>query len=78
MGATKQQVVKISPECEGGVYYEVIKKEDIEGAFRDALIKTLGELAAKINALIATVTATAPQGLWVWDFTSRWNYDMFY
>jgi hypothetical protein len=78
MGATKQQVVKISPECEGQVTYEVIKKEDIEGAFRDALLKVLEELVSRINSLINTVTATAPKGLWVWDFTSRWDYDQWW
>jgi len=70
--------VKIINEAEGNPVYEVIKKEDIEGAFRDALVPALNEILSRIDSLIATMTATAPQGLWTWDFTSRWDYDMWW
>jgi len=74
----RNSMVQISPETEGNPVYEVIKKEDIEAAFRDALVPALNEILSRIDSLIATMTATAPQGLWTWDFTSRWDYDMWW
>ena len=58
--------------------YEVIKKEDIQAAFRDALRGELGAVLAGLQALIDVYAATAPASLWVWDHTSRWDYDMWY
>lgn len=58
--------------------YEVIKKEDMTGAFRDALAQALLEVLERINTLVDMYSATAPASLWTWDYTSRWDYDMWY
>lgn len=58
--------------------YEVIKREDLIGAFRDALAQALLEVLESINNLIDLYSATAPSSLWVWDKTSRWDYDMWW
>ena len=59
----------------GNPVYEYIKKEDIEGAFRDALTLALSDVLAQITALVDLYSASAPTSLWTWDFTSRWDYD---
>jgi hypothetical protein len=55
--------------------YEVIKRDDIAAAFEIALKKALAEMMARIDHLIDLYSATAPSSLWVWDYTSRWDYD---
>lgn len=55
--------------------YEVIKKEDLEGAYRDALRLALVEILAHIEALIDLYSVTASESLWTWGFTARWDYD---
>lgn len=55
--------------------YEVIKKEDLEAAFRDALAHANVEVLERLNQLIDMYSAVAPSSLWVWDKTSRWDYD---
>lgn len=62
----------------GNPVYEYIRKEDIEAAFRDALVLAFAEITARIDALIALYAASAPSSLWVWDYTSRWDYDKFW
>lgn len=62
----------------GNPVYEYIKKEDIEAAFRDALVLAFTEITARIETLIALYGATAPPSLWTWDMTSRWGYDKFW
>ena len=59
----------------GNPVYEYIKKEDIEAAFRDALVLAFVEITARIEELIALYAATAPPSLWTWDHTARWDYD---
>ena len=59
----------------GNPVYEYIKKEDIQAAFRDALVASFAEITARIDTLISLYAATAPSSLWVWDHTSRWGYD---
>ena len=59
----------------GNPVYEYIKKEDIQAAFRDALVTAFVEITARIETLISLYAATAPQSLWTWDLTSRWDYD---
>jgi len=59
----------------GNPVYEYIKKEDIEAAFRDALILALADITEKVDRLVSLYSATAPQALWTWDYTSRWGYD---
>ena len=58
--------------------YEVIKREDLIAAFRDALSQALLEVLEQINNLIDLYSATAPSSLWVWGQTSRWDYDMWW
>ena len=65
-------------KTQGNPVYEYIKKEDIEAAFRDALILAFAEITAKIDELIALYSATAPSSLWTWNNTSRWGYDMWW
>jgi hypothetical protein len=76
--AQKNALLKIAPDTAGNPCYEVIKKEDLQAAFRDAMIDALNQITGQINSLVDTVTATAPQGLWTWNFTSRWDYDMWW
>jgi len=71
-------MIQISPDIRGNPTYEIIKKEDIEGAFRDALQQAMILILARVDSLIAVQTASAPQGLWVWDFKARWDYDMWW
>ena len=67
--------IKISEDIKGNPTYEIIKKEDIEGAFRDALTGSILEVLSRIDSLIDTITSTAAQGLWTWNYTARWDYD---
>jgi len=62
-------------KTQGNPVYEYIKKEDIEASFRDALVVAFAEIISKIDTLISLYAATAPQSLWVWDHTARWDYD---
>jgi len=62
----------------GNPVYEYIKKEDIEAAFRDALVLAFAEITARIEELISLYAATAPSSLWTWDHTARWDYDKFW
>jgi len=55
--------------------YEVIKKEDLQAAFRDAMVEALEELLTRINQLVDIYASTAPDSLWTWGYTSRWDYD---
>lgn len=65
-------------KMKGNPFYYAIKKEDLEGAFRDGLQLALGEVLASINTLVNLYANTAPASLWTWDFTSRWDFDMWY
>jgi len=58
--------------------YEVIKKEDLTGAFRDALETSMIDLLTRLDQLVDMYSATAPSSLWVWDYTSRWDFDMWW
>lgn len=62
-------------KTKGNPVYEYIKKEDIEAAFRDALVLAFAEITERIETLISLYAASAPPSLWVWDFSSRWGYD---
>jgi hypothetical protein len=67
--------IVITPDTKGNPTYEIIKREDITGAFRDALSSAILEVLSRIDSLIATITSTASQGLWTWNYTARWDYD---
>jgi len=58
--------------------YEVIKKQDLTAAFADALAIALQSIITQLNNLIDLYSNTAPSSLWVWDNTSRWDYDMWW
>jgi len=58
--------------------YEVIKKEDLEGAFRDALRLALTEVLGQISTLIELYASIQTSSLWTWDYSSRWDYDMWW
>jgi hypothetical protein len=76
--AQKNALLSVTPDTEGKPCYEVIKKEDLQAAVKDAIVDAFAQLVPQINSLIDVMTATAPQGLWTWDFTSRWDYDKFW
>jgi len=58
--------------------YEVIKREDLIAAFKSALALALDEILARIEELTVLYSATAASSLWTWDYTSRWDYDMWW
>lgn len=58
--------------------YEVIKREDIREAFRDALRLELGAVLLYQENLINLYTSSQPSSLWTWDFTSRWDFDQWW
>ncbi|MHA1227915.1 MAG: hypothetical protein ACTSPV_14305 [Candidatus Hodarchaeales archaeon] len=58
--------------------YDIIKRKDLEGAFRDSLGLSMTEVLERINAMIDLYSATAPSSLWTWGATSRWDYDMWW
>lgn len=57
-------------------FYYAIKKEDLVNAFKDALNISMVPIITQINQLITLYASTSPPVLWVWDFTSRWDYDV--
>ena len=67
--------LNLGQSAQGNPVYEIIKKEDITGAFRDALSLSILEVLSRIDSLIATITSTATKGLWTWDYVARWDYD---
>lgn len=71
----KVELGGVKQGMKGNPVYEYIKKEDIQAAFRDALVLAFSDIVARIDTLISLYAATAPQSLWVWDHTSRWDYD---
>lgn len=56
--------------------YEIIKKQDIQAAFKDAVVDALAGVLSSINNLIDIYSNTASSSLWTWGMTSRWDYDM--
>lgn len=58
--------------------YEVIKKNDLVGAFRDALAEALNEILQRLNEIADLYSAIANPALWTWDFASRWDYDQWW
>lgn len=71
-------ILTVTPETKGHPTYEVIKKEDIQGAFRDALNTVLPEILDKLDNLIQTISSSTPTALWTWGYTSRWGFDKWY
>jgi len=58
--------------------YEVIKREDLIAAFRTALRLEMDGITAAIERLTTLYSATAASSLWTWNYTSRWDYDMWW
>ncbi len=58
--------------------YEVIKKEDLEGAFKDALEHALLEVLQKLDHLLDIWSSSIPASMWTWDYSSRWGLDMWW
>lgn len=70
--------VKISPDTKGNPVYEIIKKEDIEAAFADALEKHLPVVLERLNEIALIFASSTPESLWTWGYTSRWGFDRWY
>jgi len=58
--------------------YEVIKKEDLAAAVRDAIVAANAGMTAQLDELIDLYSATAPSSLWAWGYTSRWDFDLWW
>jgi len=56
--------------------YEVIKREDLIAAFRSALTQAFEEIISLLHNLIEIQSGSTPSAPWVWDYTSRWDYDV--
>ena len=69
---------QIKPATLGQPCYEVIKREDLIGAFSEALERALTDILERINEFIDIYTAIEVPTLWVWDYGSRWDYDMWW
>ena len=72
---TKPNLPGVKIARSGNPVYEIIKKEDLEAAFTDALSKALKDANERIDTLIELYSETAPSSMWVWGFTSRWGLD---
>ena len=57
------------------VVYEVIKRQDLVGAFRDALSEALTEILVELHRIADLYSAIATAAMWTWDYASRWDYD---
>jgi hypothetical protein len=58
-----------------GIVYEVIKKEDLVSAFREALASALIEVLGRIDYFIHIYTLIETRALWVFDLRNRLDYD---
>ena len=58
--------------------YEVIKREDLIGAFKAALASLQDAILSSIEELTVLYSATANTSLWVWGYTSRFDYDLWW
>lgn len=56
--------------------YEVIRREDIMAAFRDALRESNVEIIAQLEEISVLFSALSPASLWLWGRSSRWGFDM--
>ena len=58
--------------------YEVIKREDLIAAFKTALALMLDEILTRLEEITSLYASTASNSLWTWNYTSRWDYDMWW
>lgn len=58
--------------------YEVIKREDLIGAFKSALASMEDALLSQLEEIVSLFSSVASSSLWTWNYTSRWDYDMWW
>lgn len=68
----------LNPSPKDQPVYEVIKREDIYAAFRDAMNISNIEVLARVEELVTLYAATQPAALWVWGFSSRFGFDQWW
>lgn len=68
----------LKPKTLGQPCYEVIKREDLVAAFREALAVSLSEVLERINEFIDIYTSIEVSALWTWGYSSRWDYDLWW
>lgn len=68
----------VTGEKSDNVIYEVIKRQDLVGAFRDALTESFAEIIAELHKIADLYSAIANPALWTWDYASRWDYDLWW
>lgn len=68
----------LEPEKGDQPIYEIIKREDLIAAFTIALERALKEVLARIDEFIDIYTSIEVSALWIWDYSSRWDYDMWW
>jgi hypothetical protein len=60
----------------GAPIYEVIRREDIMAAFRDALNISNTAIMSQLDTLIELETSRASASVWHWGMWSRWGLDV--
>lgn len=68
----------LKPVTAGQPCYEVIKREDLVAAFSEALARALVEVLERVNHFIDIYSAIVTPALWTWDYSSRWDYDIWW
>jgi len=58
--------------------YEVIKREDLIAAFKTALAEMRDAILAALEEMMKLYSSIASTSLWTWNYTSRWDYDMWW
>jgi len=58
--------------------YEVIKREDLIFAFKAALASMEDALISQLEEIASLFSSVASSSLWTWNYTSRWDYDMWW
>jgi len=58
--------------------YEVIKREDLIAAFKIALAEMRDAILAALEEIMKLYSSIASTSLWTWNYTSRWDYDMWW
>jgi len=58
--------------------YEVIKREDMIFAFKAALASLQDAILEQLEELTRLYSSVASSSLWTWNYTSRWDYDMWW
>jgi hypothetical protein len=56
--------------------YEVIKREDMQAAFTNAIAKFMASLQTAITDLLNMLANPPAAAPWTWGGTSRWSFDV--